>query len=89
MQGAGLDQGESPERERIALLLQGIVPGLEGVGAELAPEEQMAAAVEANVRWSMRQLLETPEAKTRVAEGIMKLVGAVYEIRTGRVRFLS
>ena len=48
----------------------------------------MAAAVEANVRWSMHQLLETPEAKTRQAEGLMKLVGAVYELETGRVRVL-
>jgi carbonic anhydrase len=36
----------------------------------------------------MRQLLDTPEAKARAAEGRMKLVGAVYELETGRVRFL-
>jgi carbonic anhydrase len=48
----------------------------------------MHAAVEANVRWSMHQVLETPEAKKRAAEGEMKLVGAVYELETGRVRFL-
>ena len=77
------------ERERIALLLDGIIPGLDGVDAALPPEAQMAAAVEANVRWSMRQLLETPEAKARQAEGLMKLVGAVYELQTGRVRFLT
>ena len=76
------------ERERIALLLDSIIPGLNEVDAALSPEAQMAAAVEANVRWSMRQLLETPEAKARQAEGDMKLVGAVYELQTGRVRFL-
>jgi carbonic anhydrase len=36
----------------------------------------------------MRQLLDTPEAKARMAEGTMKLVGAVYELDSGRVRFL-
>jgi carbonic anhydrase len=36
----------------------------------------------------MHQLLETPEAKARIAEGVMKMVGAVYELHTGRVRFL-
>jgi carbonic anhydrase len=36
----------------------------------------------------MRQLRETPEGKARIAEGILKLVGAVYELKTGRVRFL-
>jgi carbonic anhydrase len=44
--------------------------------------------VEANVRWSMRQVLEVPEANARAAEGVMKLVGAVYELESGRVRFL-
>ena len=48
----------------------------------------MRAAVEANVRWSMHQLLETPEAKNRMVEGTVKLVGGVYELETGRVRFL-
>jgi carbonic anhydrase len=48
----------------------------------------MDAAVEANVRWSMHQLLETPEAKARLVEGTMKLVGCVYELESGRVRFL-
>jgi len=46
-------------------------------------------SVEANVRWSMHQLLETPEAKTRLVEGTTKLVGGVFEFETGRVRFLT
>ena len=74
---------------RIALLLDWIVPGLESVDASQAPDQQMAAAVEANVRWSMRQLLDTPEGQARMSEGVLKLVGAVYELRTGRVRFLA
>ena len=45
--------------------------------------------MEANVRWALRQLRETPEARMREAEGVMKLVGAVYELETGRVRFLD
>jgi carbonic anhydrase len=76
------------ERSRIALLLKNILPGLQEVDARLAPEDLLDAAVEANVRWSMHQLLETPGAKARIAEGVMKMVGAVYELHTGRVRFL-
>ena len=76
------------ERSRIALLLKNILPGLQEVDARLAPEDLLDAAVAANVRWSMHQLLETPEAKARIAEGVMKMVGAVYELHTGRVRFL-
>jgi len=76
------------ERRRIALLLDRIVPGLHGLSRGLSAEARVKAAVEANVRWSMHQLLDTPEGKARMAEGILKLVGAVYELKTGRVRFL-
>jgi carbonic anhydrase len=37
----------------------------------------------------MQQIRETPEAQARKAEGVMKLVGAVYELESGRVRFLT
>ncbi len=84
---AGLHQGKR-ERARIALLLERIMPGLKGVDAHLPVETQMRAAVEANVRWSMQQVLDTPEAKAREHEGRLKLVGAIYELTTGRVRFL-
>lgn len=77
------------ERRRIELLLDRISPGLLGLPPGLAGEARMAAAVEANVRWSMKQLRDTPEGRARMKEGILKLVGAVYELRTGQVRFLS
>jgi carbonic anhydrase len=76
------------EPARIALLLENILPGLSDLPPELAPDAEMRVAVEANVRWSMHQLLETPEAKARLVEGTLKLVGAVYELESGRVRFL-
>ena len=76
------------EPARIALLLDNILPGLRDLPSELAPDAEMRAAVEANVRWSMHQLLETPEAKDRMVEGTVKLVGGVYELESGRVRFL-
>ena len=76
------------ERAHITLLLQGILPGLPNPDATLTKEKQIAVAVEANVRWSMHQLLDTPEGQARMAEGIVKLVGAVYDLKTGCVRFL-
>jgi carbonic anhydrase len=82
-------KGGARERSRIALLLDRIVPGLAGVDASLPADAQLAAGVEANVRWSMRQLLETPEGRARIEEGILRLVGGVYELTTGRVRFLT
>jgi carbonic anhydrase len=76
------------DRSRIERLLENITPGLDTIRGDASMEEQMQAAVEANVRWSMHQLLATPEAQARAAEGVVKLVGAVYELMTGRVRFL-
>ena len=78
----------APVPSRIALLLQTILPGLREVPAAASPAEQLDAAVEANVRWSMRQIRETPEAQARADEGVMRLAGAVYELHSGRVRFL-
>jgi carbonic anhydrase len=82
-------RGAAPERERIALLVERIAPGLARLDLSLAGEHLLSAAVEANVRWSMRQILDTPEGRARVEEGVVRLVGAVYDLATGRVRFLS
>jgi hypothetical protein len=62
---------------------------LRDIDAELTPQDQLGAAVEANLRWSMHQLLDTAEGRARMAEGILKLVGAIYELKTSHVRFLS
>jgi carbonic anhydrase len=62
---------------------------LDGIDPGLPPEAQLRLGVEANVRWTIRQILDSPEAKAREAEGVMKLVGAVADISTGRVRFLD
>jgi carbonic anhydrase len=77
------------ERSRIALLLERLLPGLEDIDPLLPHEQRLERAVEANVRWTMRQILETPEGRTALAEGRKKLVGAVCELATGRVRLLA
>jgi carbonic anhydrase len=77
------------ERSRIQILVDGLQPALSRVDPHLNPEAQLAQAVEANVRWTVQQILESPEGQIRVAEGRMKLAGAVYELETGRVRFLE
>ncbi len=74
---------------RIELLLENILPALEDVDPKLPHEARVAAAVQANVRYTMSYLLDTPEAKARLAISDMRLVGAIYELRTGRVRFLD
>ena len=73
---------------QIEILLENIFPALDGLDATLPAESLLQAAVEANVRWTMRVLRKTPEGRAHAAAGVMKLVGAVYELGTGRVRFL-
>jgi carbonic anhydrase len=85
----GTLRGGTRERSRIALLLTRILPGLANIDGTLPPERQLSDAVEANVRWSMRQIIDTPEGQARRAEGVLELAGAVYELTTGRVRFLN
>ncbi|MCX9155778.1 carbonic anhydrase [Niveibacterium sp. 24ML] len=81
---------ESAEhRSRIETLLEGIVPAFDDLDPTRPPEQLMHAAVEANVRWTLRALRESPEGKASLARGDFQLVGAVYELESGRVRFLA
>jgi carbonic anhydrase len=75
-------------RSRIQILVDSILPAMPEFDVALAPEERLSRAVECNVRWTMQQILNTPEGQARVAEGRMKIAGAIYEIASGRVRFL-
>ena len=75
--------------ERVADLLKNILPALDGIDPALPPEEFLLAAVEANVRHTVRILRDSTEGQKRFADGLIQLVGAVYSLHTGRVRFLE
>jgi carbonic anhydrase len=75
-------------RSRIQILVDSILPGLPELDPLMARRERPCHAVESNVRWTVRQILNTPEGQVRVAEGHWKIVGAIYEIESGRVRLL-
>ena len=77
------------QKSRIAVLLENILPALDDVDPALPPKALLEAAVEASVRRTVRELLESPEGRARAAQGVMKLVGAVYQLDTGHVRFLD
>jgi carbonic anhydrase len=74
---------------RIRVLVDDIIPGLACLNTQLPPRELLSRAVEANVRWTMRQILEAPEGQACLSEGRMQLVGAIYDIESGHVRFLT
>jgi carbonic anhydrase len=72
---------------RIQLLVDNILPGLVNLDEHLPPEAMLAQAVEANVRWSMSQILDMADPHEHQTE--RKLVGAIYKLETGCVRFLE
>jgi carbonic anhydrase len=80
------DQRE--HRSHIQALVNNILPGLPDVHSQNSPEERLTMAVEANVRWSIHQILESAVGQDAMKAGI-KLVGAVYEIASGHVHLLS
>jgi carbonic anhydrase len=81
-------QGKTHKR-RIEVLLENIVPALDSLDGGQPAESLLRAGVEANVRHTVRELLQTDEAKARLAIGDMQLIGAVYDLETGCVRFLD
>ena len=81
--------GRPRQAGRIESVVQLILPALGGLAAEPDPGRALAAAVEANVRYAVHELEVMPEARKAVRERRVKVVGAVAEAATGRVRFLE
>jgi carbonic anhydrase len=81
------DAGNEPPN--IAALLRMIGPGLRGLAPNLAGAARLSAAVEANVRWSLGQLAALPAGQRLLEGGQLVLAGAVYDLETGRVRYLE
>ena len=80
---------EVRQLSRIQLLVDSILPNLDGLDADLPPAERLAQAVELNVRQTLRTILASPEGMARQADGSLKFLGAIYEIETGRVRLID
>jgi carbonic anhydrase len=74
---------------RIQILADSILPATALVDLSLPPEAQLSQAVEANVRISLLAIHESPEGRMRAAEGRMKVVGAIYDLASGRIRLLD
>ena len=87
---AALGNVENDRRHlaRIQILVDSIAPAIRNIDQTLTPDQRLDEAVERNVQWTVKQILNTPEARIRQAEGKFKIIGAVYNIATGRVNFL-
>lgn len=79
----------SKQKSRIEVLLENIMPALDELDENQPPELLLSNAVEANVRHTIRELLETQEAKANLPTSNIILIGAVYDIESGLVRFLE
>src|SRR6186997_2768266 len=76
-------------KKRIEILLENILPALDGLDPTQPAEALCHSAVEANVRRTVDEILTTPEAQAQLGSPQLRLVGAVYDIESGRVRFLG
>src|SRR4051812_36941005 len=75
-------------RSRIQILVDSIVSDLSPPRPRQSRAARLADAIANNVRTTVRKVLDSPEGQARQVEGRMKIVGAVYDIESGRVRWL-
>ncbi len=81
--------GPTRELPGIKKLVDLIEPGIPEAQPGHTHEQRIDAAVEANVRFSLKQLAQQPDVNAIIAAKKVQLVGAVYELNTGNVRFLD
>ena len=82
-------RGEGTEPGTLGLLLADILPALAGVDLQDAADVQVRHAVVSNVRGAVRQLAATPAGGEAIAAERIRIVGAVYDLGTGRVRVVD
>jgi carbonic anhydrase len=81
--------GKGREPRSIASLLQHILPCLRRLDTAIQGDRRVDAAVVANVRHSAEILAQLPSARKALEQKLVQLEMAVYELGTGRVRFLT
>lgn len=88
---ATLDHLSDPEGEpaEVVELLYRIEPATMNIDRDLPRAEQIQLAVRHNVEAAVRRLSRVPDLRRSISQGKAKLVGAVYDMHTGEVRFLD
>jgi carbonic anhydrase len=80
---------QTKEAKEIQELVSHILPALKGIDPKLSMKERIALGVEANVRLSVQMLQNNSDLKGKIDGGHLRIVGAVYELETGKVRWLK
>ena len=82
-----------PVPGNISLLTKALQPGIKKIHQEhsdLSKEDQLNHAVEALTRYQMIEVIKNSELLQKAkADGKLQVMGAVYDVETGRVRFLN
>ena len=82
-----------PVPGNISLLTKSLQPGIKKIHQEhsdLSKEDQLNHAVEALTRYQMIEVIQNSELLQKAkADGKLQVMGAVYDVETGRVRFLN
>ena len=88
---ATLDHLESADGEpaEVVSLLNRIEPATLGIAHELPRPERIELAVRSNVELAVRRLSRVPDLHRSIEAGKLKIVGAVYDMHTGRVDLLD
>ena len=77
------------EAKGVQMLLRSIDPALKHLNPMLEGAERLQAGVEANVLHSIERILEFPGHREQFESGDVTIVGAVYELETGHIRWLE
>lgn len=87
---AALDErrGKAGQPGNIEVLMRLIRPALAGLDPNESGPTALMEAVEANVRWSVRQIAAMPGVRKAIDENRIQIIGAVCEAETGLVRYL-
>jgi carbonic anhydrase len=82
-------EDRSQEAKAIQDLLNQIEPAVKDLDPKLAPSDRLHQGVEANVRQSVQQLQASADLMQPHEGDAPMVVGAVYDLTTGKVRFLK
>lgn len=85
--GATLEGGEAPGS--IGSIVEDIQPSVEKAKASGTPEDQLyEKSIEENIKNSIAEIEKSPVVEELVAAGKLKIVGARYDLDTGKVEYL-
>ena len=83
------EEAVKEEPQELREVLATIRPGIAGVPAGTNNDERTSKSVEANVRANIAKMMASPGFKALAEKQNIQVVGAVYDLETGKVRFLS